>query len=223
MNRTDAVYPISLGMVQAFLLRGERAVLVDAGMPGHEARILKQIEAAGVARGDVGLIVITHVHADHCGALAALQAATGARVAVHRSEADLLRQGRSQVIVPTNAVGRLAVRVIPTPTQLAGVSPDVLIDDELDLAAWGVQGKVISTPGHTPGSLSVCLESGDAIIGDLLMGRFFRRGAPTMPFLATDPAQVYASVRRVLACRPIRIWAAHAGPWSPDALEKIKE
>ncbi len=40
--------------------------------------------------------------------------------------------------------------------------------EEYDLNQWGVAGKVIHTPGHTPGSLSVVLENGNAIIMDMV-------------------------------------------------------
>jgi glyoxylase-like metal-dependent hydrolase (beta-lactamase superfamily II) len=53
----------------------------------------------------------------------------------------------------------------------------------LGLSAFGIEGTVIPTPGHTEGSISVILPRGEAIAGDLLMGGFlFRKLAETSPF-----------------------------------------
>jgi glyoxylase-like metal-dependent hydrolase (beta-lactamase superfamily II) len=53
----------------------------------------------------------------------------------------------------------------------------------MDMKAFGVDGKVVCTPGHTAGSISVVLSTGEAIVGDLLMGGMFRSGQPGYPQL----------------------------------------
>jgi len=47
---------------------------------------------------------------------------------------------------------------------------DIVLDreKEYDLKEWGVEGKVLHTPGHTPGSLSVVLDNEEAILMDML-------------------------------------------------------
>ena len=48
------------------------------------------------------------------------------------------------------------------------VVPDVVIDSEFDLNPYGISGKVVSTPGHSDDSICIILNSGEAIIGDLV-------------------------------------------------------
>jgi metallo-beta-lactamase class B len=56
--------------------------------------ILENIRMLGFAVSDVRLIVNSHAHYDHAGGLAALQRATGARVAGSPASAPVMRQGR---------------------------------------------------------------------------------------------------------------------------------
>jgi glyoxylase-like metal-dependent hydrolase (beta-lactamase superfamily II) len=189
------VLPLRLGFVKAFLARGRgKHVLVDSGTAGSSARILAGLGRAGVGLRDIGLIVVTHVHPDHTGGLAELVKATGAKVAVHRLEAE--HPG----------------------TRLAS---DILVDEELDLNPHGVGGKVIWTPGHTRGSMSVVLESGEAIVGDLVLPRFMAFGPPAIAFWAASPEESVASIRKVLTLNPSILHTSHGGPYRPEAVARL--
>lgn len=61
---------VFMGGVSAYVLvrRGE-AALVDAGNPGSMAAIESGLTAAGVGWGDVGHVILTHLHRDHVGGL----------------------------------------------------------------------------------------------------------------------------------------------------------
>ncbi|MFY1644584.1 MBL fold metallo-hydrolase, partial [Methanoculleus bourgensis] len=71
----------------------------------------------------------------------------------------------------------------------------------------------IPTPGHTPGSVSILVAGGTAIVGDLLVA-LLRGGRPRMSFRAEDPATARRSLGTLLTFGPERIYAAHGGPWS---------
>ncbi len=66
--------------------------------------------------------------------------------------------------------------------------PDILIDGPLELEEYGVRGRVIPTPGHSPGCVSVLLKSGDAIAGDLIFPSIPSE-KPSLTFWADDPAE----------------------------------
>ena len=170
---------------------------------------------------DLALIVITHVHSDHAGSLGAMKALSKAPVAVHALEADALRSGRNASLVPNSLLARLAAPLLKLQRPLPGVEPDVVIEEALDLKDYGVNGEILPTPGHTPGSLSVMLRSGEAIIGDLVMGGLFRPGVPRVPMFASDVNQVRASIRALLDRGVTRFHAAHGGPFAPQALRAL--
>lgn len=216
---SQTVISISLGMVRVFLIKGEtHSVLVDAGnAPGDGAKILDQIKAHGVDPRSISLIVITHVHQDHVGALSELVAATGAHVAVHAAEADFLRRGENQVVVPRNVLVKLLMRSVPA-SRYPAVEPSVIVEDKLDLSSFGVAGQIVWTPGHTDGSLSIRLVGGEVIVGDLIMSLLMGTRVPTWPMIAQNPAQVAESIRLVLSWRPTLIYAAHGGPFTAQAV-----
>ncbi|MBN1934559.1 MAG: MBL fold metallo-hydrolase [Anaerolineae bacterium] len=221
---SPTVISISLGFVSVFLLKGEtRSILVDAGVrPGDAAKILDQIRAHGIDPRSISLIAITHVHPDHVGALSELVKATSARVAVHAVEANFLRHSKSQVVVPKSALIRLLMRFAPG-AGFSAIEPDVIVEDELNLAPFGVDGKAISTPGHSDGSLSIRLASGEVIVGDLIMSNFILPRKPTFPLIVQNPAQAVESIKRVLSWQPTQIYAAHGGPFTAQAVAKRLE
>ena len=89
----------------------------------------------------------------------------------------------------------------------------------MDLEPYGVEGKVAMTPGHTQGSISVILDSGDAIIGDLIMGKLLNRGVPSLPIFADDIDQVRESISLLTRLSSRRIFCSHGGPFSVNEVK----
>jgi len=212
------------GLVNVFLLRGEGgSVLVDTGLPGGEGQVLTRLAAHDVAPDDLRLILITHGHTDHFGSAAALRERTGAPVAVHALDADALRRGvhQPESLRPTSRTVAFLMRLplLRLPDRAPGLEPDLVFEGEFRLDGYGVAGRVVPTPGHTPGSVSVLLDGGEAVVGDLVMGRLMglvRRPGP--PLVAWDLARNRASIRWLLTLSPRVVYAGHGGPFRPDDL-----
>lgn len=213
-NNTRVV-PISLGFVNAYALVSEGAVLVDTGNTGHGPRILKALAQAGIAPTDIRLILITHAHTDHLGGLIEIVRQSNAPVAIQREEAPALREGTGSPVVGLRPVGRLMASLTRVMGSAMGapptMEPQIIIEDTLDLTPYGVAGRAIHTPGHTPGSVSVLLDSGDALVGDLIMGQMMTRGRPTYPLFGISREAVRRSVERTLNAGAQVIYAAHGG------------
>jgi hydroxyacylglutathione hydrolase len=211
------VVPLSLGVVRAFLVKGDGCILIDAGPRGSGRRLLAAVGGAGVDPASIRLLLITHGHEDHFGGCAELRGALTCPVAVHASDADILRAGRNG---PANYVGA-AARLIGRLGALhrspaTPCTPAIVISDSLDLTSYGVEGRVEHTPGHTPGSVTVFLAGGEAIVGDLLRGGMVAAHAPRWPFVVDDMTELRRSIAQVLGEPPRLLWTSHGGPLSPD-------
>lgn len=217
---TQRVIPVDLailGFLNAYLIQGDRTVVVDTGYPYAVRRILRALDANRIARTDVSLILLTHGHLDHLGGAHALRETLGVPVALHRLDAEIARTGRDRPLIGTDLAGRLFARIAPR--SAPAFEPDVIHDGELDLAPYGVEGHTIATPGHTAGSVSVMLP--DALIaGDLLAGGFLRRHVPRLPYFADDLVALRTSLRRVATHAPGPLMLGHRGPVMASDLQR---
>ncbi|MBN1691442.1 MAG: MBL fold metallo-hydrolase [Dehalococcoidia bacterium] len=221
-GREQRVLEVRSTFVNAYIIHGERAVIVDAGVPGYDARILSVMERYEIKPSDISIILITHGHYDHYGSAAALKQKTGAPVAVHREDVEALRTGVNPKLIPIGLKGKIMVGMsgLLKMPEIDGMEPDILIEGDTDLAPYGLAGRIVPTPGHTRGSVSVFLEGGCAFVGDLIFGGLIRKRAPGFPYFGYDQAEIYRSMQKVLDFDPKIIYAGHGGPFTAPAVRR---
>lgn len=201
----------------SYVIRGQKHVLVDPGPAGRAGELLEQLSRQRISLGDIGLIVITHGHAEHFGNAAQLKEWTRAPLAVHELDAEYVHWGGAPVLKPTTKLGtvfRSFARGKSVP-----VEPDIILRDGDKLGRYGGRGRIMLTPGHTAGSISILLPDGSCIVGDLLM-RGLRAGSPSYPWFAEDLFQVQESLRRVVAAGATTLLPAHGKPFSVADLQE---
>lgn len=223
----DEVTQLRLGFVNAYLIGRDRFVLVDAGLPGMADRILSAVTSAGKDPGLISLILITHAHVDHYGSAAALKARLGVPVGCGVRDAADMEAGASRHLKPIGWSGRLAamVRRLGPVLEPDPLTPDILFSGASSLERWGVDASVVPSAGHTPGSVAVVSGSffetvwdslppdsafSWAVVGDLVSGRFTAPLRPRLPFFASDPSALCASLSRFAVAETV--YVGHGGP-----------
>ena len=125
-------------------------MVIDAA--GEASRIWSNIHELNLK---IGLVVVTHTHADHIGAIRQVVAQTGAKFAVHAAEAEILQHSNFSRFIAMD------------PTFEPPPPPDRLLKDGDLLVVGDLQFQVLHTPGHSPGG--ICLSGyGLVFTGDTL-------------------------------------------------------
>lgn len=199
------------------------SVLVDTAIPNKAEAIGEALKEAGLTLGDVRHVVITHQDVDHIGSLGAVKKATGADVYAHSVEIPYI-DGRTRMVkYPSPEV------LAQNPTRkalfenLEFVPVEHAVEDGqvLDFAG-GV--RVIFTPGHTPGHISLFLERSKVLItGDAMVsadGKLTGLNEPATPDLPT----AYASIRKMAEELPeiSAILCYHGGLVTDDPVGQLR-
>jgi hydroxyacylglutathione hydrolase len=216
------VLRVRVGITNSFVLRERGTVVVDpGGPPGSRAALRRILHHLGTPPR-LDLIVVTHGHFDHREAAGRLRDATGAPVAVHRADLSLLDGGVPtwpRGVTPWGRMLRAALGPLVATFRAASLEPDLLLDDDgLDLARYGVTGHVVHTPGHTRGSVSVVLSSGQAMVGDLAMNRLPLCWRPSFGIFAEEPERHRASWHRLVELGVRTAYPAHGRPFVVSTL-----
>lgn len=216
------VIPIFLSFSNAYLIKGDRPVLVDTGSENEELKITQALEKSGVNVRDLSLIVHTHAHPDHCGSSAALAKKTAAPLAIHQADAGRMQKGETGPLISANWESYFIRPFIKA--SFPAVAPNLIWDKSVRLDEYGIRGRTVPTPGHTAGSISIFLDSRDIIVGDVIIGGYLGGGiarqTPRWPYFADDMNQVKESLRVILALNPRRIYTGHGGPLEPEAVKR---
>lgn len=208
------IIPLRLKYSNAFLIKGEKLCLVDTGCPNEISSIIKAIHDIGATIQDLSIIIHTHAHYDHCGGTMNLKKLTTTPIAIHRSDLEFFVKGQNPSFSPINLFGKILMPLLKR--KYPPVQPDIIFEENFDLHPYGIAGKIIPTPGHTPGSISILMNSGEAIVGDLfgggkLMG-FYQPEQPRYHHWYSDFSSAKESIRRILKKSPTQIFVGHGGP-----------
>ena len=126
------IHPISFGFVSVFLLKGEKTILIDAGVPGRMEHFLKGLEMTNTQPEDIDLLFITHGHFDHIGLASELVASSGAQTAIHVREREWLESGVAPLPPGTTPWGKFLISLMKLAPKMSvpATKADIAIEDE---------------------------------------------------------------------------------------------
>jgi glyoxylase-like metal-dependent hydrolase (beta-lactamase superfamily II) len=221
----SGVYQLGLGGVNVFFVDDDDGGLwlIDAGIEAGAERIGAGLRALGRAPRELRGVVVTHLHGDHTGGLAAVKTHTGAEVWMQTADAAAVQEGvRGRPLEPGPGLLRsLIVRAIGGKAATrtgdpVAVEHHVSDGDVLPLAGM----TAVHTPGHTAGHLALLLPrdggvlfTGDAAtnLGRLGVGPIYE-----------DVDEGMRSLRRLSALEFETALFSHGRPLRPRAAERFR-
>jgi glyoxylase-like metal-dependent hydrolase (beta-lactamase superfamily II) len=198
------------------VIHAGRAAFIDTGPNSAVPRLLGALDQHGLAREAVDWVIPTHVHLDHAGGAGALmRELPNARLAIHP-------RGARHMIDPTRLLegvravygAEVAARdygeLVPVPEERV-----VPTFDEMTLELAGRPLRIIHTPGHAKHHHCVWDELSRGWFTGDTFGIVYPELAPyIVPATAPvqfEPRALHASVGRLLAARPERMYLTHYG------------
>ena len=245
MNALNQVHEIPLGNVKAFIIEGEKTILVDTGIGPVPPEVLAFFEKSGIKLGDeqqieylkkgsfkfiidfikgenftIDTIICTHYHADHTGCLKKIKAALKVPVAMHPLDIPYV-EGKEELPPSTMLPPKLAEHFKIEPCQV-----DIILEDN---QVFTPDLKVIHLEGHTKGNICLLFKEEVLLAGDSVMGKNALN--PVMGPKELNPPMATASMDQEKAVRNLKkllnyefeiILPSHGEPVKENAKEKLK-
>jgi len=171
------------------LIRGEKTTLVDVGYQSRRVLVVDRLKELGLTLADIDRVVLTHGHWDHT-----LNATMfpNAEVMISQTEYDYVQHPS-----PLDPATPL---YLPDILKRAKQLTTVRDGDELEPGV-----RILSVPGHSPGSLAVLVETPNGVagmVGDSLPSRNAAMApVPSAGLVFFDEEEAEKSARKILdAC-----------------------
>jgi glyoxylase-like metal-dependent hydrolase (beta-lactamase superfamily II) len=193
------------------------AIVVDSHNEKQAKRIVRRLRRV-IDPAMVKAVVVTHGHPDHAGSAHALGELLGVPVVAGAPDQKRIERGQEADELPATSGGaRVVSKLIKH--HFPGYTPDVLVQDSLDLTPYGVPGTARVQGGHTKGSLVVELDGGAVLVGDLIRSGFIRKHTPRLHFFHEDVRASHATLETVLADNHT-LYPGHGGSLPADRVER---
>jgi len=224
-NKTTEIKPIPLdlpyrlGAVNCFLVRtADGSVLVDTGCSYRRKQLVETLEKEGVAPGNLRLILLTHGDFDHSGNAAFTREKYNAKIGIHPGDAGMVQNGDMSC---NRRKGKFYLRWLAPLMfgygRAARFEPDLVLQDGMDLSALGLDAMVISTPGHSKGSICLHLAQGDLLCGDLLENT----GKPSLSEILDNPQEAAESLKKISKYKIDRVYPGHGAVFAMQDLSSV--
>ncbi|MDR3585004.1 MAG: MBL fold metallo-hydrolase [Desulfosporosinus sp.] len=196
--------------VYAFvIIHGSQICLIDTGVASSQQLIFDYIRQIGRKPEEIATIILTHSHPDHIGSVRSIKQITGCKVIAHSGEKEWIE----------NVDKQFTDRPVPGFNSLVGgsVTIDRIVDEGefIDLGD-DLQLRVIHTPGHSKGSISLYAETDQVLfVGDVVP-------IPGDMPIYDDPLISIESIKKLKAYNKVNVLlSAWDEPKTASSIDKV--
>jgi hydroxyacylglutathione hydrolase len=218
------IYPIRFGINRCYLIQDKGTIMIDGGPPNKSSAFQKFIKRIPIDPTAIGLIVLTHGDFDHVGSASDIKMLSGAEIAIHENDKPNFEKAIYNFPPGATVWGRflraLLNPILKRTMRFTGKTCDIVLNNsDFPLHDYGINGKIVYTPGHTKGSVSVLLDTGEAFVGCMAHNNVPFRLRPGLPIFAEDIDEVRQSWKKLIQSGAHMIYPAHGSPFPVDVIE----
>lgn len=216
------------GPVNCYLFKGENITLLDTGTSRTVRALETALNELYLKFTDIDQIVITHGHIDHYGAADHIvgKSVKGVIVAAHHEDVQRIETGmdvsKKTVLDFYRLIGipvihlrswQLMDTIINAMADNCRVDKALVDGDTIQMGCY--MGRVISTPGHSRGSICIYIEnegilfSGDHVLGHITPNAFVMLEEDEQLPVRLSQAEFYESLLKIEALKPKVLYPAH--------------
>jgi len=218
MEIIPGIHVIEHITAHCYLIDDDELTLIDTGMPHHAKQIIEYItKKVKKDPSNLKTIILTHCDMDHIGNAAQIRNMTGAKIAAHQKDAEVIA-GEQPRTTPRPGM-RILFRIIGIFLRIKPFRVDRVLQDGEFIAGL----KVIHLPGHTKGSIALYNAKRRVVfVGDALG---FRHGVvqPPSKSVASNLQQAYESLEKLRNLDFTVLLSGHGEPIHDHASEKVIE
>ena len=196
VNGNLYMYP-EQGMMNCniYLIPGDPGIIIDPGNPMYLPGLIGAMKQDGIAPEQVGMILNTHLHADHCGANESFKDFSGASIALH----PVQKQHYHTVVIEA--------------ARMFGMPPEEFTEDEVLSGESIFSGELeivpVTAPGHSPDSVCYYLKQERFLIcGDVI----FEANTGRTDLAGGSGTQLKDSIERLAELDIVGLFPGHMGP-----------
>jgi glyoxylase-like metal-dependent hydrolase (beta-lactamase superfamily II) len=218
MEIVPGVHLIEGIIAHCYLVDDAELVLIDTGMPHKTKKILRYIsDDLHKTPSDLKTILLTHCDIDHVGNALELRNITGAKIAAHPQDAEVIA-GKKMRMTPRHGM-RILFKLLGSFLQVKPFQVDNIINEGDTLSSL----TVLHMPGHTQGSIALYDSKRKVLfIGDTLGCSDGVVQGPSKN-VTWDMEQAYQSIGKLRNLDFRVMLSGHGEPLKSDASVKVRE
>jgi hydroxyacylglutathione hydrolase len=215
-----SIFKVLAGRSNSYLIHTKKGnLLVDTGPTSSFRNLLCNLQKYGLQLQNIDFLLLTHSHFDHCQNAHLIREQSKCKICASKYETDFMKHGYTPLpkgtFLYTRLLSNIGNKIGPKRFGYMPFTPDINVSEQSDPENYPI--KIIATPGHSEGSISVIVDNEIAIVGDTLFGVFKNSVFP--PF-ADDTSELIKSWKKLLSTQCHTFLPGHGSEISRDLLQK---